>query len=109
MELAGKYSNVASARQMVAYPREVAPDIYVDQYTLVPNDLKRYEQGDHLIWGGRNAGMFWASDVQTTTTLQPKPIEHAYQVIAQANEDIMRRQLPVKQALQWSLLFANSK
>lgn len=94
---------------MVAYPNEVAPSVYVDQYTLTPTVIKRYEQGDHLIWGGLNAGMFWASDVQTTTSLKPKPVEHAYQVITQANKEIMREQLPIKQTQQWNSLFANKE
>jgi hypothetical protein len=84
MELAGKYVD-----QVVAYPREVASGKYIDQHVVNEYTSKRYAQGDHLIWGGSNVGMFWASDVQDIKSLKPKPLEHAYQVVNQANKDLI--------------------
>jgi hypothetical protein len=87
MELAGKY--LPGQRQIVAYPREIAPGKYVDQYVVNQSHAVRYKQGDHLIWGGPEVGMFWASDVQALGSLAPKPIEHAYAVTKAANKDLI--------------------
>jgi hypothetical protein len=83
MELAGKY------KQIVAYPSEVAPNTYVDQHVVNDYTIQKYKQGDHLIWGGPAVGMFWASDIQDIRSLQPKPIEHAYQVVKTANKELL--------------------
>ena len=83
MQLAGKYN-----LQEVAYPHEVSPGKYVDQHVVNDYTIQRYKQGDHLVWGGPQVGMFWASDIQAE--LKPQPIEHAYKVVAQANKDLVK-------------------
>ena len=87
MELAGKY--LPNQRQVVAYPQEIAPGKYVDQYTVNKSDINRYKQGDYFVWGGPKVGLFWASDIQTIDTLKPKPIEHAYEVVNKANQALI--------------------
>jgi ABC-type Zn2+ transport system substrate-binding protein/surface adhesin len=89
MELAGRYLPNQYQRQVVAYPHELAPGKYVDQYVVNQSDVTRYKQGDHLIWGGPKVGMFWASDVQTLESLVPKSIEHAYAVTKTANKNLV--------------------
>jgi hypothetical protein len=83
MQLAGKYN-----QQIVAYPQEINPGTHADQHVVNDYTVKRYQQGDHLVWGGPEVGMFWASDIQAE--LKPQPIEHAYKVVAQANKDLIR-------------------
>jgi hypothetical protein len=87
MNLAGRY------RQVVAYPNEISPGVYADQFNVNNLTIERYKQGDHLIWGGPQVGMFWASDVQTTSTLKPKSIEHAYEMVNKANKDLISTQV----------------
>jgi hypothetical protein len=84
MDLAGKY------RQEVAYPQQLAPGKYADQYSLNENVIERYNAGDHLIWGGPKVGMFWASDATNLASLQPKPVEHAIETLKQANKELMK-------------------
>jgi hypothetical protein len=91
MDLAGKY--LSDQRQPIAYPREIAPGKYVDQYDVNQSHIVRYKQGDHLVWGGPKVGMFWASDIQTLESLIPKPIEHAYAVTKAANKDLIAMSL----------------
>ena len=81
MLLAGKYDS-----RLVSYPTEITPGKYFDQHVVNDYTVQRYKQGDHLIWGGPNVGMFWASDVQAE--LKPMPIEHAHKVVMQANKDL---------------------
>jgi hypothetical protein len=37
--------------------------------------IRGYEMGDHIVDAGPDK-LFWASNIQATPTLQPKPVEH---------------------------------
>ena len=94
MQLAGKYIKPgAVARDAtlppppVAYPYGKADGtLSADQYTVTKDVIDKYQQGNHLIWGGANLGLFWATDVQAVN--RPKPIEHAYLTVAHANQQL---------------------
>ncbi len=94
MQLAGKYMKPgAVARDAtlppppVAYPYGKADGtLSADRYTVTKDVIDKYQQGNHLIWGGANVGLFWATDVQAVN--RPKPIEHAYLTVAEANNEL---------------------
>jgi hypothetical protein len=40
-----------------------------------------YQAGNHLVNGGPDVGLFWASNIQDTSQAARKPIEHALAII----------------------------
>jgi len=94
MKLAGKYIKPGAVAKdatllppLVAYPYGNADGtLSADQYTVTKDVIDQYQQGNHLIWGGANVGLFWATDVQAVN--RPKPIEHAYLTVAEANNEL---------------------
>ena len=89
MQLAGKYNTeLLNNAQFLTYPHEISPGEYIAEHAVTQNTIQRYQQGDHLVWGGPQVGMFWASDIQAE--LKPMPIEHAYKVVAQANKELFK-------------------
>jgi len=97
MQLAGKYiKSGAVVRDATLPPPEVAypygnadGTLSADRYTVTKDVIDKYQQGNHLIWGGGNVGLFWATDVQALN--RPKPIEHAYLTVAEANNELQNR------------------
>jgi hypothetical protein len=90
MALAGKYLSIPEESRMIAYPTEGHPN---GEYVLNEYDVNQYRQGNYLIDGGQNIGLFWASAIRDTRSLQPKPLEHALQLMQKYNPrfDAMRR------------------
>lgn len=89
MALAGKYLSIPSEARMVAYPTEGHPH---GENVLTKSVINKYQMGDHLIDGGPGFGLFWASAIQDVSSAQPKPLEHAMQMIQldNARMDAMR-------------------
>ena len=78
MDLAGKYFAKLNNERMIAYPSEGHPQ---GENILDKKVINKYQIGDHLVDGGPGFGLFWASAVQDIRSLQPKPLEHAMQMI----------------------------
>lgn len=43
---------------------------------------RKYAEGDHLVDGGPDVGLFWASNIQDPSTLPVLSIQHARDVLA---------------------------
>jgi hypothetical protein len=78
MDLAGKYITKLNNERLIAYPNESHPH---GEQVITKDVVNKYKMGDHLVDGGPGVGLFWASAVQDIRSLQPKPLEHAMQMI----------------------------
>lgn len=78
MDLAGKYITKLNNERMIAYPSEGHPH---GENILDKRVINKYQMGDYLVDGGPRFGLFWASAIQDVSSSQPKPLEHAMQMI----------------------------
>jgi hypothetical protein len=78
MDLSGKYITKLNNERLISYPTEGHPH---GENVLTKSVVNKYQMGDHLVDGGPGVGLFWASAVQDIRSLQPKPLEHAMQMI----------------------------
>lgn len=60
----------------------IVEGFFVDGELISLDEVKRgYQMGDHIVDAGPGQ-LFWASNIQTTQTLQPKPLEHGLQILS---------------------------
>ena len=54
----------------------------VDGQPVTMNDLRQqYSTGNHIVDGGPEVGLFWASNIQSPSTLQPLPLSHGTEAL----------------------------
>lgn len=64
----------------------------IDGEVISLEEVKRgYQMGDHIVDGGPG-NLFWASNIQSTPTLQPKPLEHGLEVLSRHRASRLSRQ-----------------
>ena len=58
----------------------------VDGQPVTMNDLRQqYSTGNHIVDGGPEVGLFWASNIQSPSTLQPLPLSHGTEALGISN------------------------
>jgi hypothetical protein len=79
IRMAGDRLGSGSMSGLTASPGEV---FLVDGELISLQEVIRgYEMGDHIVDAGPDK-LFWASNIQATPTLQPKPVKHGLGVLS---------------------------
>lgn len=67
---------------------EAVPVAMVDgRPTTMAQVKSAYANGDHLVNGGAEVGLFWASNIQERNA--PRPIEHAFEMLSRLPAEVL--------------------